>query len=108
MRWLQYLLFIGIVVGLAHPAGLYLSRVFEGRPTFLDFALRPAESFLYRIFGVNREEAMSARTYTLCFLFFGALGTAGVLILLVGQQWLPGGPAGRYLTTPMTMDLAAN
>ena len=29
-------------------------------------------------------------------------------MLLLVQHWLPGGPDDRYLTTPMTLDLAAN
>jgi K+-transporting ATPase A subunit len=46
MRWLEYLSFLALVVGLARPAGLYLARVFEGPPTFLDPVLCPAESCL--------------------------------------------------------------
>jgi len=41
-------------------------------------------------------------------LLFSALGTALLFLLLLGQQWLPGGPDNRHLTTPMTLDLAAN
>ena len=107
MRWLEYLTFLALVVGLARPAGLYLARVFDGAPTFLDPALRPAESFLYRLLGVRSNEEMSAGTYTLCFLLFSAVGTAGLFLLLLAQRWLPGAPADRYLTTPMTVDLAA-
>jgi K+-transporting ATPase ATPase A chain len=76
MRWLEYLIFVGIVLGLARPAGLYLARVFEGAPTFLDFALRPAESLFYRVSGVHRDEEMSAGNYTTCFLLFSAVGTS--------------------------------
>ena len=108
MRWLEYLTFLALVVGLARPAGLYLARVFDGAPTFLDPVLRPAESFLYRLLGVRSNEEMSAGTYTLCFVLFSAVGTAGLFLLLLAQRWLPGAPADRYLTTPMTVDLAAN
>lgn len=51
---------------------------------------------------------MSAGTYTLCFVLFSAVGTAGLFLLLLAQRWLPGAPADRYLTTPLTVDLAAN
>jgi potassium-transporting ATPase potassium-binding subunit len=108
MRWMEYLAFLALVVGLARPAGLYLARVFDGAPTLLDFALRPAESFLHRLSGIQSDEEMSSGTYTLCFLLFSAVGTVGLFLVLLAQHWLPGGPADRYLTTPMTVDLAAN
>ena len=108
MRWLEYSLFLALVVGLARPFGLYLARVFEGRPTLLDPVLRPIERGLYRLFGVRGDQEMSAGVYTLCFLLFSAVGTLGLFGLLLAQRWLPGGPADAYLTTPMTPDLAAN
>ena len=108
MRWLEYLLFLALVVGLARPVGRYLVRVFEGKPTFLDTPLRPIESLLHRCLGVHPSQEMSAGVYTLCFLLFSAVGTGGLFLLLLAQRWLPGGPADPYLTTPMTADLAAN
>lgn len=108
MRWLEYIVFLALVVVLARPVGLYLARVFERKPTFLDPALRPIESLLYRLLGVHTGQEMSASAYTLCFLLFSAAGTGGLFLLLLAQRWLPGGPADHYLTTPMTADLAAN
>ena len=108
MRWLEYILFLGIVLALARPMGLYLLRVCERRRTFLDPVLRPVESLLYRWLGVRADHEMTAGVYILCFLLFGA-GCALVLFLvLIFQRWLPGGPADAYLNTPMTADLAAN
>src|SRR5580658_9078212 len=108
MRLLEYIVFLGLVVGLAEPAGIYLATVFERKRTFLDPVLRPVEFLLYRWLGVRSGQEMSAGTYTWCFLLFGAISMGGVFLLLLAQRWLPGGPADRYLTTPMTMDLAAN
>jgi K+-transporting ATPase ATPase A chain len=108
MRWLEYIVFLLIVVGLARPAGLYLARVCQRRRTFLDPLLCPVESVLHRLLGVRPETEMAAGVYITCFLLFGA-GCAIVLFLvLMFQRWLPGGPADAYLTTPMTPDLAAN
>jgi potassium-transporting ATPase potassium-binding subunit len=108
MRWLEDLVFVALVVMLAKPVGLYLARVFERKPTFLDAALRPLESLLYRWLGVESNHEMSPRVYILSFLLFSALSTVGLFLLLLAQRWLPGGPADPYLTTPMTSDLAAN
>ncbi len=108
MRWLEYLVFLALVVGLAQPVGLYLAQVFERKRTLFDPVLRPAESLLYRWLGADARHEMSAGEYTRCFLLFSAVSTAGLFLLLLAQRWLPGGPASSYLTTPMTADLAAN
>src|SRR5450755_3585084 len=107
MRWLEYIVFLSLVVGLAWPVGIYLACVFQRRPTLLDLMLRPIESLLLRLFRVQAQE-MTAGVYTVCFLLFSAMSTAGLFVLLLVQRWLPGGPADRYLTTPMTLDLAIN
>jgi K+-transporting ATPase ATPase A chain len=108
MRWLEYIVFLVIVVGLARPVGGYLARVCQRRHTFLDPVLRPVESVLYRSLRVRPDQEMSAGVYIACFLLFGA-GCALVLFLvLMFQRWLPGGPADACLATPMTLDLAAN
>jgi K+-transporting ATPase ATPase A chain len=107
MRWLEYIVFLALVAGLAWPVGIYLSCVFRRTPTLLDPALRPIESLLHRLFR-NQGQEMTAGVYTLCFLLFSAVSTAGLFVLLLIQRWLPGGPADRYLTTPMTLDLAIN
>jgi len=60
MRWMEYLVFLAIVVALAQPVGLYLARVAQRRGTFLDPLLRPIESLLYRVLGVRPQEEMSA------------------------------------------------
>jgi K+-transporting ATPase A subunit len=50
MRWLEYIVFLALVAGLAWPVGIYLSCVFRRTPTLLDPALRPIESLLHRLF----------------------------------------------------------
>jgi K+-transporting ATPase ATPase A chain len=108
MRWLEYIVFLAIVVGLARPVGLYLARVCERKHTFLDPVMSPVESLLYRLLCVRPDEEMRAPVYTACFLLFGVFCSAMLFLLLMLQRWLPGGPDGRFLTTPMTPDLAAN
>ncbi len=108
MRWLEYALFLGTVIALARPVGLYVARVFEGTPTPLDPWLRPLERMIFRLLGVRPQQEMTAAVYLGCFLAFSVMGTALLFLLLMLQHWLPGGPDDRYLTTPMTPDLAAN
>src|SRR5579884_116545 len=108
MRWLEYAVFVGLVVGLARPVGLYLACVFEREKTFLDPVLRPVETLLYRLLRVHPEQEMTAPVYLICFLIFTILGMALLFLLLLCQQSLPGGPDSRYLTTPLSADLAIN
>src|SRR5450755_1362799 len=108
MRWLEYFVFLAVVVGLAQPTGLYLARVCERKRTFLDPVLCPLEALLYRLLSVNPEREMTAGVYIVCFLLFGASCTIALFLVLIFQLWLPGSPADAYLTTPMTADLAAN
>jgi K+-transporting ATPase ATPase A chain len=108
MRWLEYTVFLGTVLALAKPVGLYLARVFERQPTFPDRALRPVEALLYRLLGVRPEREMTPAVYITCFLAFSTAGTVLLFLLLLCQHWLPGGPDDHWLTTPLTPDLAAN
>jgi K+-transporting ATPase ATPase A chain len=108
MRWIEYLVFLGLVAALAKPAGIYMTRVFEGQSTWLDPVLRPVERGLYRLFGVRPDHEMSAGVYFFAFALFGLLGTLALFALLMLQMLLPGGPADKYLSTPMTPDLALN
>jgi len=108
MRWLEYTIFLALVFGLVKPVGLYLARVFERQHTYLDQILCPVERMLYRVFGIDPEREMSAPVYLLCFILFTVFGTILLFAVLLLQAWLPGGPDERYLTTPMSVDLAVN
>jgi potassium-transporting ATPase potassium-binding subunit len=108
MRWLEPAVFLGVVLALARPVGLYIWRVFERRPTVADRWLCPLERLIYRGCGIDPEREMTALEYFLSFALFGAAGTVFLLGLLLAQRWLPGNPVDRFLTTPMSFDLAAN
>jgi len=95
-------------VALARPAGIYLANICRGRHTWLDPAIGPVETLLFRWLGVRAETEMTPMRYCFCFLLFGVLCTLLELAVLLLERWLPGGPANAYLTTAMTPDLALN
>ena len=66
------------------------------------------ERLLYRLLGVRPDREMTPAVYSASFGGFGVLSAVFLFVLLLLQRWLPGGPEGRYLTTSMTPDLAAN
>jgi K+-transporting ATPase ATPase A chain len=70
--------------------------------------MRPIESALYRLFGVNARQEMPAAVYIAGFVSFRAGCAILLFLVLMLQRLLPGGPADVYLTTSMTTDLAAN
>ncbi len=82
MRWLEYTLFLGTVIALARPVGLYVARVFEEKPTPLDPLFRPLERMLFRLIGVRPQDEMTAGVYLGCFLAFSVLCTAFLFVLL--------------------------
>jgi K+-transporting ATPase ATPase A chain len=108
MRWLEYAVFLGVLLALAKPAGVYIARVFERQPTVLDRWLCPVEAAFYRLLGVQPAKEMTAGVYLVCFTAFGVLGMLGLFLLLMLQSHLPGGPESRFLTTSMSGDLAGN
>jgi K+-transporting ATPase ATPase A chain len=107
-RFLEYAVFVAILILLAQPVAIYLGRVFQRDPTPLDRVLLPVERSIYGWLGVDPEQEMSANLYLCCFLMFSAVGTLLLFVILLFQRWLPGGPDARYLTTPLSVDLAAN
>lgn len=110
MTWpafLQYALFVVIVIGCAQPVGSYLFCVFEGERTLLDPLLRPVERWIYHRAAIDPQEGMNWKAYALAFLAFSVAGTALLLLILMLQQHGPWfDPVNQ--NTPMTVDLALN
>src|SRR5262245_29583360 len=81
---LQIALYIGVLLLLVKPLGLYMARVFNGERTFLDPVLRPVERLLYRLSGVDPRQEQHWTTYTAAMLLFNFVG----LVVLYGLQRL--------------------
>lgn len=106
---LQYAVFIGVVTLLVKPVGGYMARVFEQKPTFLDFAARPFEKLIYKIARVDPEKEQTWREYAVSFILFSFVGTIALFLLLKAQAILPFFSLTKdFLSTQMTADLAMN
>src|ERR1700680_1922923 len=68
--WIQILFYCAIIVALVKPLGWYMTRVFNGEPTFLSPILRPVEATLYWIGGVDAKREQHWLTYTVAMLLF--------------------------------------
>ena len=71
---LQIAVYIGVLVLLVKPLGLYMARVFNGERTFLDPVLRPVERIIYWLSGVDARQEQHWTTYTAAMLLFNLAG----------------------------------
>jgi K+-transporting ATPase ATPase A chain len=82
----QLAVFLAVVLALAKPLGLYMARIYEGRPCWLDRPFGPLERLLYRISGVKPDDEMDWKQYAVAMLLFNLLG----FLFLYGLQRLQG------------------
>ncbi len=104
--WIQLALFVGVLLLLTKPVGLYLVRVLdeEGK-TFLDPALKPVEQLLYRLFGLDPKKEQDWIQYAASMLAFSLVGLLFTYAILRLQHLLPLNPQGFG---PVSPDLAFN
>jgi len=91
--WIQILLYCAIVVVLVKPLGWYMTRVFNGERTLLSPVLRPVETALYRLGGVDESREQHWLAYTVAMLLFHVGGFLILYALLRLQAVLPFNPA---------------
>ncbi|NEX00121.1 potassium-transporting ATPase subunit KdpA, partial [Rhodopseudomonas sp. BR0G17] len=92
----QFILFCAVVVALTPLLGAYLTRVFDGRIALL----RPVETGLYRLAGVDPQREQHWLSYTVAMLLFHVAGFALLYGLLRLQSLLPFNPAEQGAVAP--------
>jgi K+-transporting ATPase ATPase A chain len=95
LGWVQIVLYCAIVLALVKPLGWYMTRVFNGERTFLAPVLRPVETALYRVAGVDPAREQHWLAYTIAMLFFHVGGFLILYALMRLQTLLPFNPAGQ-------------
>ncbi|HEY7117283.1 MAG TPA: potassium-transporting ATPase subunit KdpA [Tepidisphaeraceae bacterium] len=89
--WIQLLLFVGVLLAITKPLGVYLVRVLDARGrTFLDRPIKPLERLCYRLFGVNPEKEHDWKQYAIAMLVFSMVSmlfTYGILRLQDHLPW---------------------
>jgi K+-transporting ATPase ATPase A chain len=104
--WLQLAVFVGLLLLLTKPMGLYLVRVLNGEGrTFLDPVLKPVELLFYRVFRVDQKQEQDWKQYTISLLMFSLIGLLFTYLILRIQHLLPLNPQGLG---PLSPDLAFN
>ncbi len=90
---LQIGIFVVLLLALVKPLGLYMARVYEGRP----FGF---ERLIYRLTGVRPDEEMDWKAYALSVLLFSLAGILFLYALQRLQGLLPANPQGFGAVTP--------
>ena len=70
--WTLILVFVGILLALTKPMGLWLFAVYEGRRTPLHIIFGPVERGFYALSGINPNEEQGWRRYAVHMLIFNA------------------------------------
>ena len=93
--WLQFPLYIIVLLLLVKPLGLYMAKVFLGERTFLSPVIAPFEKFVFKLSGIKTDDEMTWKIYALTVLAFNLVGYFFLYLLLRAQHILPLNP--QYL-----------
>jgi K+-transporting ATPase ATPase A chain len=93
--WIQLALFVGLLVALTKPMGLYLVQVLDvqGKP-FLTPVMSPAERLLYFLLRVDPQKEQDWKQYTFALIAFSLVSALFTYAILRLQHILPLNPQG--------------
>lgn len=90
--YLQYILYLILLVVLAIPLGEYIKKVMRGEKTWVSPVLGPCERGIYRILHIDPKEEMNWKTYLYSVLVFSGFGVVFLFLLQLLQGVLPCNP----------------
>ena len=91
--WLQFALYLGALLIITKPLGLYLVQVLDSHgKTWLDPIVRPFERLTYRICGIDPAKEQNWLGYTFALLAFSLVGLFFTYFILRYQHLLPLNP----------------
>jgi K+-transporting ATPase ATPase A chain len=94
-------------VAVTKPAGIFMTRVFNGERTFLHPVLRWLEVLIYKMSGVREDVEQRWTQYSGALLSFSVFGFLLAYVLQRAQAYLPLNPQ-NFGTPNVTPDLAFN
>ncbi len=98
--WILILGFVGILLALTKPVGLWLFALYEGRRTPIHAILGPVETGFYKLSGIDPKQEQGWRRYALHMIVFNATLMALTYAVLRLQGVLPGNPQGLAGLSP--------
>ena len=112
--WVQLALFLGLLLLVTRPMGVYLYRVLDPQgETFLDPILKPVERLFYRLMRVDPLAEQDWKRYTLSLLLFSLVGLLLTYAILRLQRLLPLnpqrlGPVSEHLAFNTSVSFTTN
>jgi K+-transporting ATPase ATPase A chain len=91
---LQLIVFFGTLIIGARLLGGYMARIYEGKRVWLTPLLRPIETAIYRLAGIDSASEMTWRAYARALMTFNVLGFVIVFLMQLTQATMPLNPAG--------------
>jgi len=113
-KWIQLIVFVGMLLVLTKPMGRYLFKVLETEErTLLSPVMGPLEKLFYRLLGIKPEREQSWKEYTLSLLAFSLVGVIFTYAILRLQHLLPlnpqhFGPVSDHLSFNTAVSFATN
>jgi K+-transporting ATPase ATPase A chain len=91
--WVQLILYVGILLAITKPLGLFLVRVLDANgKTFLDPVLKPLEKLTYKLIRVDPKREQDWKQYTVSILIFSLVSMLFTYAILRLQAVLPLNP----------------
>jgi K+-transporting ATPase ATPase A chain len=89
---LQLCFYLIVLLIFVKPLGLYMARVYEGKPCGLNTLFNPFEQFIYRRCKIDPNQEMGWKRYLSAMLIFNCLGIFALYIIQRCQGYLPLNP----------------
>ncbi len=100
--WLQIAIFLGLVLLVTKPLGVFMTRVFNRERTFMDPVLRPVERLIYRLTGVDENHEMRWTEYAVTMLLFSVVSMLLLYAMERLQAYLPFNPQ-KFAAVPQAL-----
>ena len=99
--WFQFALYVGALLLITKPLGLYLVQVLDARgQTWLDPVVKPIERLTYRLCGIDPAAEQGWIGYTVAMLLFSLVSLLFTYFILRYQDHLPLNPQHLAGLTP--------
>jgi K+-transporting ATPase ATPase A chain len=89
---LQILIFLVTLTLLTKPMGIYLTKVYAGEKTFLDFVCKPFERIIYAVCRIDAQTEMNWKQYGAGVLVFSLVSSLALYAIQRLQFFLPLNP----------------